>query len=789
MMIGIQWSMSPKVASFLQVFLLTSVMGLAAEKPPTLDPTYGMPSPFPVIGKIPSAEWIWADKTTDHQVVFFRREIDLDAAPKSAGLYITADDSFRLFVNGREIDHSENNWRIVHHLDVAQHLHAGKNVLAVRVENIRDGAGLVARLELPDDKFIATDAQWKIFSHTNPPADWTALNFNDSTWTAPKLIAQIDGEPWKSAGGLQGWPGYVSNNHPYLAHLALRPIKAEALSGKEAIQGLETLIGEGAVHLQVDPASSPSSPPVVLLDFGKEIAGCIQIEGTDGGIVDVSTGESREECLASPKDPWRGSGLLMLQEGKSSSSPYSGFRYAKLSFTGKSPLTLTNVSLDHKYYPVEYKGSFSCSDPLLTRIWYTGAYTTHLCMQEDIWDGPKRDRSRWIGDLQVSGEVINNVFADTFLMERTMSRLRNDAQGRRAATDLPTQHVNQIPGYSCAWICSLADFYRHSGDDDYLRRQHDLLVSMLEYQRADLDERGVFANKQKGWNFTDWSNVGNANGCTHLFLVLAVREAAFLLKSMGDTANAAKYAAWSDQLAEAGRHYFADPVTHTYSDKRQENAMAIYSGVATPQQAAAIYDSILQPDNKAWDNPATPYYNNFVLFAMSETGHNTDALKIIRRYWGGMLDEGATTFWEAYDPKWQKDDFHHHLEADGKTGYFVSLCHGWSTGPTNWLTERLLGIRPTSGGFKTAEIAPDLGDLTWAEGDVPTPHGKIHVRVEKADSGLVLHLTLPPGTDATVSLPGHSIVLDGKPVPSTQRDDRAHLHLAKAGEYLLTSGR
>ena len=73
-------------------------------------------------------------------------------------------------------------------------------------------------------------------------------------------------------------------------------------------------------------------------------------------------------------------------------------------------------------------------------------------------------------------------------------------------------------------------------------------------------------------------------------------------------------------------------------------------------------------------------------------------------------------------------DFHAHLSADDNIGYFVSLCHGWSSGPTSWLTERVLGIRPTSGGFKTADIAPDLGDLSWAEGDVPTPRGLIHER-------------------------------------------------------------
>ena len=78
---------------------------------------------------------------------------------------------------------------------------------------------------------------------------------------------------------------------------------------------------------------------------------------------------------------------------------------------------------------------------LLNRIWETGAYTMHLCMQDDIWDAVKRDRGRWIGDLDVGGRVINSVFADHFLVEDTMNRLIGESP--------VTEQVNTIPGYSC----------------------------------------------------------------------------------------------------------------------------------------------------------------------------------------------------------------------------------------------------------------------------------------------------------------------------------------------------
>ncbi len=293
--------------------------------------------------------------------------------------------------------------------------------------------------------------------------------------------------------------------------------------------------------------------------------------------------------------------------------------------------------------------------------------------------------------------------------------------------------------------------------------------------RGELDDRNVFANKHGKWPYVDWSpgfdgDSPLARAATHLFYVKAAHDAVFLLHEMGDKPNADKYAAWADTLTQAARQYLPDAATNTYGNRLEENAMAVYSGAATPAQTQAIAATILNPDSAAWDKTGTPpynngvispYYNNYVIYALSMAGHNEDAMRVLRDYWGGMLAEGATTCWEAYDPRWPKSDFHGNLYADGNHGYFVSLCHGWSSGPTSWLTERVLGIRPTGGGYTTAEIAPDLGDLDWAEGTVPTPQGQIHVRAEKKNGAMNLLLSLPPGVTATVTFAGKSQTLTG----------------------------
>ena len=193
--------------------------------------------------------------------------------------------------------------------------------------------------------------------------------------------------------------------------------------------------------------------------------------------------------------------------------------------------------------------------------------------------------------------------------------------------------------------------------------------------------------------------------------------------------------------------------------------MAVLSGVATATQRGEIYSRILKSGSSAWtvvpdrtrhdNDPLTPYYGYFLLQTMSQLDQNQDALNYIRSSWGDMLRRGATTWWEKFNPAWP-DDMKWALD---QTAY-LSLCHGWSSGPTTYLTENVLGVRPTSAGFATAEIAPQLGDLQWAEGDVPTPGGVIHVRVERKAEKLRCEVKLPANVVATIRLGEKTLTAD-----------------------------
>jgi hypothetical protein len=123
----------------------------------------------------------------------------------------------------------------------------------------------------------------------------------------------------------------------------------------------------------------------------------------------------------------------------------------------------------------------------------------------------------------------------------------------------------------------------------------------------------------------------------------------------------------------------------------------------------------------------TPYMRFYELEALCALGQQRQVLSEMRAYWGGMLAQGATTFWETYDPK---EGYPERLAMYGNR-YGKSLCHAWGASPIYLLGKYYLGIQPTKPGYEEWECRPCMGDLKWMKGDVPTPHGNIHVEMTK----------------------------------------------------------
>ncbi len=760
-------------------------------------------------------QYIWsADQRSKAQIqenapVYFRVVFRVKTAPRQATLYIAGPEASTAYINGKLVDKVQDNpasplQMPVFETDVSGKLHAGENVLALEITPRGDDDQLVVKIVpaaagIDAPALLISGPSWK--STLAADTNWQNLGFNDKSWSPVQALGPIESSidflQANSDAGLYRWPGYLGLS-PFLAHTTLPAQSVDQIFvGRSSYENLDALThpssAAGGKEFTVQLASTDvpeQQAPSLLLDFGKEVSGRVAfVSDSDRPIqITVQYGESKEEAL---KGPYLGVDPLTIQPHATAYGPKSAFRYAKIRFVGGGPtLRFRSIALDDIYYPVQYRGSFESSDPLLNRIWEVGAYTEHLCMQDDIWDATKRDRARWAGDLDVSGRGIEDVFDDHFLMQDTMTRLLGNAPIKG--------HVNGIAGYSAWWINVVTQYYLHTGSKDYLQSLHERLVQLLNYMDTEVDAKNLYANQTHQWAYVDWSadlngDTPESRRATQFEYYLAYRDAAFLLRQLGDTANAEHFEQRAALLKEASQKYLLDPSTGTFGPRWQTNAAAVFSGVADPSQYASIWNHVLSSvgNTKYTALFMTPYYNYYIISAMAETGHRTEALDWIRQYWGGMIAEGATSFWEGYYPSWPKGNFHASLQADDGSGYFVSLAHGWSTGPTPWLMEQILGIQPTAAGFSQVTIRPDLAGLAWAKGAEPTPHGLLKVDVH-ANPTLQTVIDLPPDEEAVVLVPvehsGQNVLVNGKVAEFSkmvENGTRAAVILHRPGHYTL----
>jgi hypothetical protein len=262
------------------------------------------------------------------------------------------------------------------------------------------------------------------------------------------------------------------------------------------------------------------------------------------------------------------------------------------------------------------------------------------------------------------------------------------------------------------------------------------------------------------------------------------------LEQAGGASGAQKFQQVAEKLRGEILKNSLDPATNTFGGRWQSNTMAVYAGLADALRLKAVWENIL---SRPYRFNVTPHLNFYAICAMAQAGRRTEALDWLSEYWGRMLRPDTTTFWEGYDTRWPEEHFHAHLQTDHGEGYFVSLCHGWSSGPTAWLMEQILGIQPVAGGFAQVNIRPDLCDLQWARGAEPCPQGLLKVDYRQDGADFKAIIDIPDGVAAQVSMPVargiSSVQVDGRAVSSVPAEDGTRLlvPLSRAGQHELHS--
>ena len=271
-------------------------------------------------------------------------------------------------------------------------------------------------------------------------------------------------------------------------------------------------------------------------------------------------------------------------------------------------------------------------------------------------------------------------------------------------------------------------------------------MELLPHILEQIGEDGVIA--WRGWQFLDWPSSAQPEAVSAglvALLVMALEAAAQLCALWNETAVWQKCRDALQQLRGA-----------TLEVPRQNKQASSLLALADLAPAAAINREILAVEPL---RGLSTFYGFYVLQARARAGDYNGALEVIRRYWGAMLDLGATSFWEHFELSWAEGaarideipgenqrDLHRDCGDYCYQGYRHSLCHGWAAGPTAWLSQHVLGVEVFEGGTK-ARIAPHLGDLEWARGSFPTPHGPLQVSHRRENGEIRSSFEAPPGLE------------------------------------------
>ncbi|MGM9681794.1 MAG: alpha-L-rhamnosidase C-terminal domain-containing protein [Eubacteriales bacterium] len=538
-----------------------------------------------------------------------------------------------------------------------------------------------------------------------------------------------------------------------------QPVSASS-DTPDSFSGLES-VALGSVDIEVKGEGT------ILIDFGCEYAGWLEIDSPDlCGKVTMGISEFNRPTFANPpaqsisktKTPVRYGDSYRLELND---ELYEGVRFGFINIEKfDKPFHITGIRLVCQTKPVNYNGSFDCDNEMLNRIWYTAAYVVRANLRKDYFAAilnDRGDRFSWTGDAYPAQAAALVAFAnDDFVLKN----LRYTAS-----------HPNGIESYELYWVFSLVDYYEYSGDQNGVEE-------LLSQATKRLDHAYSIYGTNPNLTYFGWDerlgagfenpNIPENQNAYKMLAIRAWNEFSAVLEDIG-----------RNDLAEKYRKYAREKTDEILSDPDwyeefglHASADAINAGVAAGTVADELYGKYFTDRlNRLSYSPFNQY---FILQAMANAGQYDDAVSAILDMYGGMIDYGATTFFEVYRPGWNDGIGVNGAVPNCQVG-FTSLAHPWGAGVLTWMSEELLGIQAETAGFKTFSVIPHLGrQLTRVSGEMPTPYGTIEASfdTEKGSARVVV----PDGTTGRIGIPKVektvvSVRMNGNPVTASGEDD------------------
>jgi len=757
------------------------------------------------------AQWIAhpSESLVDYGVFHFRKEFELKEQPQEFIINISADNRYRLFVNGKAVCFGPARADLEHwsfeSIDIATFLKPGKNLIAAEVWNFGDlkpwaqfsiKTAFIVQGNSPLEEIVNTDTTWKVIkdqAYLPAPASsketsgqfvvvgpcdkvdaalypwyWETNGYDDKSWLSPRTL---DGAHPRGVGTDINWE-LTPRRIPMMEQTHQLFTTVRRTSGDKVPDGF--LSGKTTWTI---PANKKNT---ILFDQSNLTTGYPElfVSGGKGSTIKLTYSESLFDSKGSKgnRNDIEGKSIIgysdyFLPDGKQDRMfrPlwFRTWRYLQMEIeTREDPLVIKSFSSEFAAYPLKENATFDSDQPDLKKIWNVGWRTARLCANETYFDCPYYEQLQYIGDTRIQSLISLYVSGDDRLVRNAISDFNESIfyEGLTRSR-YPSANPQIIPPFSLYWVDMVNDYWTLRDDPEFIKSFLPGIESVLGWFTGKIDKETGLLGKVEYWNFVDWAiewawnndkgiggvpeggfRDGNSSILSMQF-AYAAQMAAELFRYYGQPEKADKYSEIARKLTKSVYENCWDESHGYLSDTPAKKAFSMHA-----QIFGVLTNTIPENDQKAFvlrfmnDKSLiqpTMYFRFYLTQALKKTGladHYLETLGL----WNEMLGKGLTTFAENPDPA-------------------RSDCHAWSASPDYDFLATVAGIRPGTPGFKTVEIGPALGKLTFIKGQMPHPAGMITFELKRSgNDGIKGEIVLPEGLTGILKWHGKSIALTGK---------------------------
>jgi alpha-L-rhamnosidase len=752
-----------------------------------------------------TAQWIMhpTAEPQAHAVILFRKNFELPKKPEKFIIHLSADNHYRLFVNGKYITRGPARGDLSHWffetLDIAGTLQSGKNTIAAEVVNwgpkrsftyFSQMTSFILQGDSESEKMVNTSGgSWKCFHNEayspkivewmtdrntidfglyvgNPtdsiradkyPWGWETTAYDDSKWLPAKWCDIAGGRDEQFAGGiLYGGgklliprrTGILKEEKVLFAGIRRfsgMEVKEDFLKGTESL----TIPANKKVSILIDQAVETMGYPEMLVSGGKDAR--IQAMYAENLIVKNHAPKGNRsqiegKYMVGIKD------VFIPDGGKNrmfKPTYLRAFRYIQLDIqTRNSPLVIENYYHVSCNAPIERKAVFESDSPLTGWMMDAGWRTVSICAQDMLLSDAAYEQMQYTGDSRVHNLTLLTLSGDDRLTRNALIQFDQSRipEGLTYAC-YPNPFHLIIPSYSLIWIDQVHDYMMWKDDKEFIAQFELGIGNVLHWFEQKMQSNGLMG-KMDWWGALAWPRhykngepptvyEGNCTLYT-LHYAYTLRHAADIFEFLGKTSQAAEYRNRADQICKAVNQLCknADGFYTESPDNKQvsqiTNILAILAEATTGEEAKQLMAKLLEP--KDWFGQVDLFLHLYLFEAMNKTGLQEQFLPELSE-WALMKERGMSTFAEV-PLEWGEENQR-------------SECHPWSTVPDYFFFRTICGIKPTSAGHKTVEIAPAFGELTSIKAVYPHPLGNIELDLRKVDKKVVGTVVIPKDIQAS----------------------------------------